>query len=469
MIRRYMTLLKAAMMVCDGLSAAVLFPLVYLVRFPVDSDPVAGQLGAVPVLGLAAAYGLLWVGSLWVQGLYRLRTHWSLRGEVVDVLRASALVAVSSLSALYILKLNDVSRVFLLMLFVAQPIVTVTSRVALRLVLASMRSRGLLSRQMLIIGAGAEADRFADEVENHRELGLTVIGHLIGPRDEPGGVRRPVIGSLDDIEKVLHRRVVDEVGICLSPEDWVYVEPTTRICEEEGKIVRVSIRSLGGVLTGGRYEELAGIPLVTFLYGPDRVMGMAAKRAFDLLVSATLLILLSPLLLAIAVYLRIREGHPILFRQERVGLHGRTFPCLKFRTMVPDAEERLAEVAHLNQVRGPAFKMADDPRVTRSGPWLRRTGLDELPQLFNVLRGQMSIVGPRPAPQREVELYSVWHRRRLSMRPGLTGLWQVQARGDPDFDRRATLDLRYIDGWSLWTDLKILLRTIVTIVHADGR
>ena len=279
-----------------------------------------------------------------------------------------------------------------------------------------------------------------------------------------------MIGTIEEIESVLHGRVVDEVAICLSPSDWSYVEPVTRICEEEGKIVRVSIQSLGGLLTGGHFEEVGGLPIVTFLYGPDRFLGMLAKRAFDIVGSILLLVLLSPRPVGRRrCYLRVADGPPILFRQYRVGLHGRPFVCLKFRTMVPDAEEMLPDIAHLSEVHGPAFKIADDPRITRTGGFLRRTSLDELPQLWNVLRGEMSIVGPRPAPPREVEQYSIWHRRRLSMRPGLTGLWQVSARSEADFDRRVELDLDYIDRWSLWMDIKILLRTIPVIVAQEGR
>jgi lipopolysaccharide/colanic/teichoic acid biosynthesis glycosyltransferase len=167
--------------------------------------------------------------------------------------------------------------------------------------------------------------------------------------------------------------------------------------------------------------------------------------------------------------MRMVDGAPVLFRQRRIGLHGRPFWCVKFRTMVPDAEERLADIEHLSEIDGPAFKLTDDPRITQTGRWLRRSSLDELPQLWNVLRGEMSIVGPRPAPPREVDRYSIWHRRRLSMRPGLTGLWQVSARSASEFDRRVELDLDYIDRWSLWMDVKILLRTIPVMIALTGR
>lgn len=331
-----------------------------------------------------------------------------------------------------------------------------------------LRARGRLSRQMLIIGAGPEAEDFANEVERHGELGLVVIGHLRGPSDVEPAVSRPILGNLDDIGEVLHANVIDEVGMSLARPDWPLMEPATRICEEEGKIVRVSVAPLGGMLAGGHYEELGRLPIVTFLYGPDRAIGMALKRAFDIVASALLLVLLSPLMLLIALYIRLLDGPPVLFRQVRVGLHGRPFTCLKFRTMVPDAEARMPELAHLNEVAGPAFKIASDPRVTRTGRGLRRSSLDELPQLINVLRGEMSIVGPRPATPAEVAQYDVWHRRRLSMRPGLTGLWQVQARNDVTFDQRARLDLQYIDRWTIWLDVKILLRTIPAMVIQQG-
>jgi exopolysaccharide biosynthesis polyprenyl glycosylphosphotransferase len=464
-----MAALKAALMLTDAATAVVLFLLVVTFRFQILEPTATWDLGAATPLELALAYGLLWVAALWFMGLYRLRTHWTLRGELVDVLRATVLAVVVSLSALYLLKLNDVSRLFLILLWLAQPGVTLASRVALRSALRRVRSRGRMRRFMLIIGAGPEADAFVAEVEYHRELGLQVIGYLAGPRDNDRTTPRPVLGTIDDIERVLHDNIVDEVAVCLSPQDWSFVEPVTRICEEEGKIVRVSLPALGGILAGGTYEEVGRMSVMTFLYGPDRVLGMALKRLFDVAVSLVGLVVLSPLMLAGALYIRAVDGSPVLFRHRRVGLHGRPFTCLKFRTMVPDAEEQHDEIEHLSDIRGPAFKIWDDPRVTQSGRRLRRWSVDELPQLVNVLRGEMSIVGPRPAPAREVAGYSMWHRRRLSMKPGITGLWQVSARLDDNFDRRADLDLAYIDRWSIWLDIKIMLRTIPALVTPSGR
>ncbi len=466
MIRRYMLLLKASIGLSDYVIAVVVFRVLVDLRFEI----MGGDWSIVEFrpLQLAIVYGLLWVASMWLMRLYRLRTHWAVRGEVLDILRATLVMLATCLGLIYLFDLSEISRVLVAMLVVAQPLATIGWRLALRRGLEALRSHGRISRQLLVIGAGVDAQRFADSVVRQSELGLRVIGHLRSPDNQTPAVSRPVIGTIDDIERVLHSSVVDEVAICLEPRDWAYVEPVTRICQEEGKLVRVSIEPLGGVLTGGYFEEVGGLPIVTFLYGPDRLMGMLAKRAFDIVVSTLLLAMLSPVMLLIALYIRVADGSPILFRQSRIGLQGRTFTCLKFRTMVPDAESRYAELADSNDMRGPAFKMANDPRIAPRLLWLRRTSLDELPQLWNVLRGEMSIVGPRPAPPREVDLYSVWHRRRLTMRPGLTGLWQVSARSDEDFDRRVALDLDYIDRWSLWMDVKILMRTIPVVIGQEG-
>jgi lipopolysaccharide/colanic/teichoic acid biosynthesis glycosyltransferase len=196
---------------------------------------------------------------------------------------------------------------------------------------------------------------------------------------------------------------------------------------------------------------------------------LALKRGIDLVGAALAAVVFAPVMLAVALAILIADGRPILFVQERVGLDGTRFRLVKFRTMVRDAEDRYDEVAALSDTRGAGFKMRDDPRVTRLGRWLRRSSLDELPQLWNVMRGDMSLVGPRPAPPREVECYDPWHLGRLSMKPGMTGMWQVASRFDQDFDQRASLDLTYIRRWSVWLDLVILIRTIPAVLLMTGR
>ena len=460
-------------MLADAATAFALFISLSMFRFGVDAWEQTWASAGIDARLAALLYGVALVAVLWIQGLYRLRVRWSRRREALDVMFAVLLLAVVVFTALFLFKLPNVSRLFLVLLFPSQALLTIASRNVIRIIFLSMRSSGRNLRYMLIVGANPAAETFGDLMARHIELGLSPIGYLAGPADRASGddarMRRPVLGDLQEIETVLHGAVVDEVAICLSLEDQEMVEPIARLCEDEGRVVRIPMIGPGLMLPGGRMEEVEGMAVLSLVYGPDRTIGMILKRLLDVALAVIGLVLLSPLLLAVALLIRLRDGGPVLFRQERVGLHGRPFNVAKFRTMVPDAEERLAELEALNEISGPAFKVTDDPRLTRTGGWLRRTSIDELPQLWNVLRGEMSLVGPRPPLPSEVQVYDVWHRRRLSMQPGITGLWQVAARREPDFDRWVRLDLDYIDRWSLWLDIKIILRTIPAVFAVEGR
>jgi lipopolysaccharide/colanic/teichoic acid biosynthesis glycosyltransferase len=209
--------------------------------------------------------------------------------------------------------------------------------------------------------------------------------------------------------------------------------------------------------------------VLSLVHGPDRAAALFLKRVLDIAGAVAALVVLSPVFLVVAARIITADGRPVFFRQTRIGLHGRPFTVIKFRTMSTDAEELLPELAAQNEISGHAFKLTEDPRLTHSGRFLRRSSLDELPQLWNVLRGEMSLVGPRPPLPTEVDNYDLWHRRRLSMKPGMTGLWQVPARREQEFDRWVALDLDYIDRWSLWLDMKILARTIPAVLNGAGR
>ena len=458
MIRRYITLLRLSFMLADGVTAALLFLGMSILRFGPGFRDLWASLGIDPFVG-AAVYGAAWVATLWVLGLYRMRARWSARTELLDILRAALLLAVGVFTALFLFKLPNVSRLFLILLFGAQVFLALASRLTVRRLFETLRGRGYNTRYILIVGAGPAARSFADRIERRRDLGLRVVGYLTHGETAPG-LERAILGRLDDIERILHGGVIDEVAICLPASEVSLIEPVTRLCEEEGKIVRIPLTDYNLTLAGGRTEEFDGIQVLSLVYGPDRILGLIAKQFSDVVLSAVALLVLSPLLAIVAIAIAATDGRPILFRQTRVGLHGRPFLVNKFRTMVPDAEARLAGLEALNEIRGHAFKVTHDPRLTRLGRFLRATSLDELPQFWNVVLGQMSLVGPRPPLPREVASYNLWHRRRLSMKPGITGLWQVQARHEQDFDRWVELDLAYIDRWSIWLDLKIILRTI---------
>jgi exopolysaccharide biosynthesis polyprenyl glycosylphosphotransferase len=464
-----MMALRIGLMLGDAVTAILVFLGVSAFRFR-DGEAAADLWAGLGIDIRAAAliFAATWVAVLWMSGLYRISVRWRAWTEVRDIVRATVVVGALTLSFLFLVKQVDVSRLFLLLLFVAQPTVTLLGRAALRAAFESSRASGHDPRYMLVAGAGQLAQDFADRVESHPGLGLQIIGHLAAPEERKRTVTRPILGSINDIEDVLHSHVVDEVAVCLPAVALRYLEPITGLAAGEGKTVRIAVNPVEEVLPSSIQEEFDGFLVRSLIHDGQRDAGLILKRLIDIVGSAVLLVVLSPLLLVTALAIRFGDGPPVLFRQTRVGLHGRPFTIYKFRTMVVDAEELLDEVRHLNERQGAAFKASDDPRMTRIGRFLRKTSIDELPQLWNVLTGSMSLVGPRPPLPDEVAEYDVWHRRRLSMKPGITGLWQVEARHEPDFDRWVEHDLVYIDGWSIWLDLKILLKTIPALVMHGG-
>jgi exopolysaccharide biosynthesis polyprenyl glycosylphosphotransferase len=469
MIRRHLMALRVALMLGDGATAALVFLLMSAVRFGKGPFAIIWSRLGIDIRLAAIAFGVVWVAVLWYHGLYRLRARWRLRTEATDIFRTTVLVAALTLSALFVFKQQNVSRIFLFWLFVVQPTVTLASRGLLRLAFSELRRRGHNARFMLVVGTGKLAQDFADLVEGRPGLGLRVIGHISVPGEGQSVVTRPILGSLNVIEEVLHANIVDEVAACLAPESASLLEPIANLAADEGKTVRIPLDPADGSVRNAREEEFEGMMVRSLVHDGHREAGLVVKRLIDVVGAAVGLVILSPVFLVAAILIRVRDGSPVIFRQTRVGLHGRPFTILKFRTMVPDAEERLHEVAHLNELEGAAFKATDDPRMSPLGRKLRRTSIDELPQLWNVLKGEMSLVGPRPPLRSEVVEYDVWHRRRLSMKPGITGLWQVESRREPSFDRWVELDLSYIDHWTLWLDLSILLRTMPNVMMARGR
>jgi len=464
-IRRHVTALRLALTAADVASSILLFVAISAVVLGTDWRADWTESTETDALIPAIAYALAWVGASWLVGLYRLRAHWTIIGDLRAVLRLGAIVASATIIVIFALNLDEVSRPLIGTLFVSQMAVTFVSRVLIREVFGWFRVRGYNTRQLLILGTGEAARSFASLIDRHPELGLDVLGFLRPHEREQAVVDGPILGGIDDLAGIFHDRVVDEVAICLPVSDWEFIEPVTVLCREEGKAVRIPLADIGLAWFAGRVEDLDGVPVLSHVNVPDQAVGMIAKRAMDIGLAIIGLIVLSPVFAVVAAVMIATEGRPVLFRQVRVGLQGRPFTIVKFRTMVADAEARYAEVVAMSDTQGAAFKMTADPRITRLGALLRKTSIDELPQLWNVLRGEMSIVGPRPAPPREVAEYDIWHRRRLSMKPGITGLWQVEARLDESFDRRAALDLRYIDGWSVWLDMKIIARTIPAMLQ----
>jgi exopolysaccharide biosynthesis polyprenyl glycosylphosphotransferase len=275
---------------------------------------------------------------------------------------------------------------------------------------------------------------------------------------------------VSELDSVIAKQPVDEVLVALPMDKYGgLVETIVRHCEEQGIVVRVRTDMFNLRIGRWQVDEVNGLSMVTVQTGPTDGWQLIVKRVIDISVSATMLLLLLPLFLAVALLIKLSSRGPVLFKQERIGLNKHRFRLLKFRTMTDGAEKTQTSLEILNEANGPVFKIKDDPRITRIGKFLRRSSIDELPQLFNVLRGDMSLVGPRPLPLRDFErVNSLWHKRRVSVKPGMTCLWQVNGRSNINFDYWVKMDLEYIDNWSLGLDLKILLKTIPAVLKGSG-
>jgi exopolysaccharide biosynthesis polyprenyl glycosylphosphotransferase len=412
----------------------------------------------------------VWTGLLAAAEGYGVR--WTTRSRAWLMIRVSAGGFVMLTAALFLFQESDVNR-SLLGLFTALSAIGLW--VERGLVLAGLRRahRGeRWSRIALIVGTGDRARGLVAALKRYPEAGWRVRGCV--SVDEGDAARSvldaPVIGTLADLPGLLQDddQVVDEVFFAVRPERLDALGEALETCESLGVDVRVLVDLHRPAQAHPFVEELFGLPFYGFSPTLTRQGVLAAKRLVDLGGAAALLLILSPLLLAIAAAVRLTSRGPVVFRQQRAGFHARRFDMYKFRTMVAGAEAMRDQVAHLNEMGGPVFKIADDPRLTRVGRLLRRTSLDELPQLFNVLKGEMSLVGPRPLPVYEARRIKGAQRRRLAMRPGMTGLWQVSGRNSVDFDGWMRLDLLYVDRWSLGLDLRILLRTIPVVLRGEG-
>ncbi len=457
-----LVLTAAAFLLAWWLRSHVL-PQIFPDTFPTELFPLSRYLGLLPLV-LA-----IWTFLLVTREAYTSRRTVALAMEAWQVVQVVGIGTLTLAASGWLLRLDFVSRPFLLLFGAINLAFLLTEKLLLRLSARHIRGRGLNYRTLLIVGINPRSEEVARIIEEHPHWGLSLLGFVAPNGSFPETVNGlPVLGRADDLPGILQRLVVDEVIFVLSRRQLDEFEESFLLCSELGIRARVALY-FPHMKARVVLEELEGIPLLTFTNTPGALFPLFIKWLADAILSAVLLVVLSPLLLLIGLAVWLTSKGPMLYTQQRCGLNGRRFTLYKFRTMFVGADEHLDEVAHLNEVNGPAFKAKRDPRATPLGRWLRRWSLDELPQLVNVLKGEMSLVGPRPPIPAEVERYERWQRRRLSMKPGITGLWQVSGRaGIDNFDDWIALDLRYIDQWSLWLDFKVLLKTIPAVLFARG-
>lgn len=389
--------------------------------------------------------------------------------------RNSASAAASSPVTMWLPDLaagEHVSRgVLLLVPFILLVLLGIKSWMVRRLLVA-LRRRGLNSRTLLLVGSGETLRHFIELIDSHPFWGFQIAGILDDSGREARSVcGHPVLGPLNSIWSYLETNPVDEVVFIPARRSLDELTPYFEGCEEMGVRTRLALNFFQHTIAHPVLDSYQGVPVVT--YSPTREMNTALliKYAFDRVAALLLLVAFSPLLVATAILIKLTSrswSDPIFYGQVRCGLNGKTFRMWKFRSMYVNADKELERLKQLNEMGGPVFKMKSDPRVTPVGRWLRKFSIDELPQLWNVLTGDMSLVGPRPPLPSEVARYDRWQRRRLSMKPGITCLWQVNGRNHLSFETWMKLDLEYIDNWSLGLDIKILFKTIYVVATGYG-
>lgn len=419
------------------------------------------------------AFVIVWYLAAGDQRLFASHRSDGLGVQMLGILKALAIsVAVTAVLMLFISR-HGVNREFLVYFALAAAVIILAVRVSLRLFLWSIRRRGYNFRQILIIGGNPRAEHLVDVMETHGQYGFHLVGLLDDEPERSAYLKRhtiPYLGPVRELENILLKQVIDEVYICL-PVRKYYSEITSvaHLCEGVGVSVRMIADLIPLRVATRQIQQLDDIPVLSLSTIPEAFAQLAVKRGIDMFVSGIFIITVAWWLFPlVAVIIKLDSKGPVFFLQDRVGLNQRKFKCIKFRSMVVNAEELKAKLAEQNEADGPVFKIRRDPRMTRVGRWIRKFSIDELPQIINVFLGDMSLVGPRPPVPAEVENYTWDQRRRLSVRPGITGLQQVSGRSDVDFSDWVELDLAYIDNWSLMEDIRILFRTFQVVIQAKG-
>ncbi len=426
--------------------------------------------------GLVVAALPLWLVLVASLGLHRVVERvWS-RGAMWLALAKLHLAGLVGLSAVLFLTQGQINRSMVALFLLSSFLLLYLERGLLARWLAFQHRRGLGRLRVLLVGPWSAPMRAFAEVAAHAAFPPELVGRLGGdagaaseappPEGAPEAPAR--LGSLRDLEQVLHDHPIDRVLFFPPLHHPDELQEALGVCETHGVVASFALELPTPHRAAPRLERLGENEFVSYDVAPKSAALLAIKHGVDVVAAALGIALLAPLLGATALAIWATMGRPILYAQDRAGLRGRPFKMLKFRSMVSDAEARKAELESANETGGPTFKMAADPRITPLGRLLRRTSIDELPQLFNVLSGAMSLVGPRPLPLAEQQQIRGWHRRRLSMKPGLTCIWQVSGRSEIGFVEWMTMDLRYVDEWSLWLDLKLLAKTLPVVVTGRG-
>ncbi len=421
------------------------------------------------LLAILVGYGITLFIISWQLKLYAPTRLSNISHEQWLSIQACFTSGLLLMGTLYLVDAGDFPRTVVLIMVALVTVLLSLRRLIYRILMYRRFERGIGTRNVLIVGTGLEALALRHHLESIPHLGYTFKGFI----DFPGvGTRHAataedVVGGFGTLFQHAREKFVDEIFFTTPCERGIIQEVLAK-SRVEGVDLRVVPEMYDGLTWNSPIEYIGQFPTIPLHRGQAPEAGLLFKRILDIAMSSLALLIFTPVMLAVAIAIKLDSRGPVFYTAERIGKKGRVFRCIKFRTMVRDAEKRRVDVAHLNERDGVLFKISNDPRITKLGRFLRKYSLDELPQFFNALRGDMSVVGPRPPLASEVKKYELCHLRRLDVTPGITGLWQVQARQDPSFDNYISLDVAYIENWSLLLDLKIIIRTIGVVVSGTG-
>ena len=421
-------------------------------------------------IGFLAIAAPLWCWMLYVNGMYRSLRTLSFFRIFWIVCKAAIMTSLGFGAFLFLIKAAAVSRFFFLLFAVISLVLILVEKAMAYLAMHYLRRRGRNFRRLLIVGTGRRAAEFIRRIKSHPEWGFHILGAI---DDEPGrGIKRvdgvDIIGALDDIPKILHSDAVDEIVFIVPRSRLSHVEGALHDCETEGVVTTITVDLFDMQIARSAVSEIDGIPLLRFHTIKINEWQLFVKRFIDIFISGLIIVLMGPFLVLLAFLIKLTSSGPVFFKQQRLGLHGRKFTLSKFRTMRLGAQDALSKVTDLAEMDTPEFRAKKTQWITPLGKIMRKFSLDELPQFFNVFIGDMSLIGPRPTVPDEVEKYKAWQRRRFSMKPGITCLWQVNGRNNIGFEDWMKLDLEYLDNWSLWLDIKIMIKTVPVVLFGIG-
>ena len=421
---------------------------------------------------IGAVFGVVFVLLFDAHKAYSYQRFTSLSWEYSTVARVTVFALLINIGIAYLLGYdNQLRRTFFLLSLFVTLFAFMSEKTLLFFVADIFRKKGRNRKRVLLLGTGTRAKHFVEAVRDNFSWGLDIVGLLTGDKEKVGqkfyGVA--VLDTFCNIEQILREVNPEEVIVTISTRRFDQIRTVFEACEREGVQLRLNSDFFGEITKNVRVDKVYGLNIISFDMVRISQLELFFKRLIDIAGSLAALVLFSPFMLVAAIGILLTDGRPIFYNWNVIGLNKKPVKSWKFRTMVRNADELKSALENRNEMDGPVFKIKDDPRITRFGRWLRKFSIDETPQLFSVLKGDLSLVGPRPAGPHELVRYESWHRRKLSIKPGLTCLWQVNGRNHVnEFDEWVKMDLEYIDNWSIWLDIKILLKTIPAVISGKG-